>query len=341
MQEETIQNIEQIQVHNIEEFFKKYQFNDAITPIADDILGQTYRIKDIHQTEDFILKVFKIIKAENADNFLKELANIMSLQQHPNIYLPLQYYIDNTKDSFKEFYLIFLDSKTFQDDIQIRFSSTPKNFLSKEDISQLFDNLLDGMEWIQKNKLYIRDFQLSSLYITVDGKFQIGGLIEATLKIHNFSQYPSKEIEIYLDLLKVQNLIKSPKKQEISLEDKLLSILNSNTYKNDVYVLSNTIFEILTLGSNKNGYGDEDKKRDLIDNLKSQFNCDAIYLLHFMVAEIVSLRSDFINIKKMKDNPTNSKFKNLNLLKSSMLCNKLERNEDNSNATEKVNFIFD
>ena len=287
------------------------------------------------------MKVFKIIKAENADKFLKELTNIMSLQQHPNIYLPREYYVDQTKDSFKEFYLIFMDLKNLQDDIQIRFSSTPKNYLSKEEITRLFDDLLDGMEWIQRNKLYIRDFQSSSLYITVDGNYQIGGLIEATLKIHNFSQYPPKEIEIYLDLLKVQNQVNAPKKQEISLEEKLLSILNSNTYKNDVYALSNTIFEILTLGSNKNGYGDEDKKRDYIDTLKSQFNCDTIYLLHFMVAEIVSLRSDFINIKKMKDNPTNSKFKNLNLLKSSMLSNKFEGNEENSSAIEKVNFTFD
>ena len=186
-------------------------------------------------------------------------------------------------------------------DLANRTKEEPPVAFTNEEVKNLIYDIIGVGEFLQSKNFQLTDVKLTNIFLTPDEKkIKIGGLVESIL-----APYVSKET--FEDEVGSTDHTMSLETSEF-----MKQYLTPNPFK--VCVLRLAIVLLRYLSQDKNlKLQSEDDRMSAIEDLKAHYVDDTVDMLFFMVSSETNVRSDFIGLKKIRDNPASSKAKNLKL----------------------------
>ena len=282
-----------------------YEVVSVVNPKHSIFWTQSFKVKNKQNNEIFLAKIFLFSDEQDLRNFVPYIKDIMRAK-HNNLIDTHEFYIDrnNSSNVFKVAFIQEYLERQLILEYNAHVESENSLFFSSTETKKLIFQAFSLMEYIQKSRLHLKYISPNSFYVTEFENFKLSGLIATYIHLSNPIKFP---------LSKDAKPSQSPnQKQEKSIQDLdplLKGVVKSNTYKDDALKLCIRLLDALSLGKCQTELSTDSGRRSLIDRIKAVTKIELVQMLHYISSDSSHLRSDFLMLKKIRDNPTNKKSK--------------------------------
>jgi len=298
----------------LQDFKAKYDYDPEIEKSDPHAKKLVWKVKNKENGENFIAKSFRFNTRKDFDSFLLSTKDIMRAK-HDNLIDTIEFFIDVTESS-NNYKVIFIQEyieKNVLTYVESKEETESNPYLPSGETRKLLHQSLNLLEYIQRNKLYFKEFNKKHFFITEYENFKLSGLVETYVYLVDLDKFPfSTHIEKSNQPTSHQKIeVGNDNDKDITELDHVFEdLIVENPYKDDALDLCICLIDILTLGKTKpSDLYNEGRRRAIIDQIKLYTKIDFVNVLHFMCSDSVNLRSDFVNLKKLMMNTTNKKSK--------------------------------